>query len=120
MRKVIDNSMLQSTDLRRYLSASTSNFAVIPDFVAIEAYKVASVDEILRRWEIISHYPRQALVLKCTSIVCGLRGRGRGLQARLIDHKQTAAFETFCAGLRSALEGDVLYQRALLKLATAA
>ena len=58
MRKVIDNSMLQSIDLRRYLNASPSHIAVLPDFVAIESYKVASVEEILKRWAIISQFPR--------------------------------------------------------------
>jgi len=120
MRKVIDNSMLQEIDLRRYLNASPSHFAVLPDFVAIESYKVNSVDKILERWEIVSQFPQQALVLKGTSTVCGLRGRGRGLQARLIDYKQTAAFGEFCAGLKRAREGDARYQRALLKHSTAA
>jgi hypothetical protein len=112
--------MLQSIDLQRYLSASPSNFAVLPDFVAIESYKVASVEEILKRWRIISQFPRQALVLKGTSTICGLRGRGRGLQARMIDHKQTAAFPRFCADLKQTQTGDARYQRALLKFSAAA
>ena len=120
IRKVIDNSMLQSIDLQRYLSASPAHFAVLPDFVAIESYKVASVDEILKRWEIISQFPRQALVLKDTGKICGLRGRGRGLQARLVDHKQTAEFPKFCADLRHTRAGDERYQRALLQLSNAA
>lgn len=120
MRKVIDNSMLQSIDRRRYLSASASHFAVLPDFVANESYKVASVEEILKRWEIISQFPRQALVLKGTSIICGLRGRGRGLQGRMIDHKQTALFPEFCAGLKKARTSDDRYQQALLKLSALA
>jgi len=120
MRKVIDNSMLQSIDLERYLSASPLHFAVLPDFVAIESYKVASVEEILKRWAIISKFPRQALVLKGTSIICGLRGRARGLQARMIDHKQTAAFPMFCADLKQTQTGNARYQRALLKLSAAA
>jgi hypothetical protein len=120
MRKVIDSNMLQEIDLRQYLSASRSHYAVLPDYVAMESYKVPSVDEILKRWEIISQFPQQALVLKGTSTVCGLRGRGRGLQARLIDHKQTAAFGEFCAGLKRAHEGDARYQRALLRFSTAA
>ena len=120
MRKVVDNSMLQSIDLQRYLSASPSHFAVLPDFVAIESYKVASVEEILKRWEIISQFPQQALVLKGTSAVCGLRGRGHGLQARMIDHKQTAAFPKFCADLKLTQTGDAMYQSALLKHSAAA
>jgi hypothetical protein len=120
VRKVIDNSMLQSVDLQRYLRASPSHYAVLPDYVAIESYKVGSVDRILKRWEIISQFPRQALVLKGTSVICGLRGRGRGLQARLIDHKQTAGFPKFCAGLRRTRAGDPRYQRELLKLSSAA
>jgi hypothetical protein len=120
MRKVVDNSMLQSIELQRYLSASSAHFAVLPDFVAIESYKLASVEEILKRWEIISQFPRQALVLKGTSAICGLRGRGRGLQARMIDHKQTAAFPKFCTDLKQTQTGDARYQRALLKLSAAA
>jgi hypothetical protein len=120
VRKVIDNSMLQSIDLQRYLSASPTHFAVLPDFVSIESYKVASVEEILKRWEIISQFPRQALVLKDTGTICGLRGRGRGLQARLIDDKKTAKFPKFCADLRQTRAGDMRYHRALLKLSTAA
>jgi hypothetical protein len=120
MRKVIDNSMLQSTDLQRYLSASPLHFAVLPDFVAIESYKVSSVEEILKRWKIISQFPRQALVLKGTSIICGLRGRARGLQSRMIDYKQTAAFPKFCEKLKKTQMGDARYQRALLELSAAA
>jgi hypothetical protein len=120
MRKVVDNSMLQSIDLRRYLSASSSHFVVLPDFVAIESYKVSSTEEILKRWAIVSQFPEQALVLRSTSIVCGLRGRGRGLQARMIDHKQTAKFPRFCADLKRTQAGDARYQSALLKLSSAA
>jgi hypothetical protein len=120
VRKVIDSNMLQEVDLRQYLSASRSHYVVLPDYVAMESYKVPSVDEILKRWAIISQFPQQALVLKGTSAVCGLRGRGRGLEARLIDRKQTAAFGEFCAGLKRAREGGARYRRELLRLSMAA
>ena len=53
-------------------------------------------------------------------MICGLRGRGRGLQARMIDHKQTKAFPNFCVGLKQAAMGDSRYQRAVLKHSAAA
>jgi hypothetical protein len=120
MRKVIDSSMLQSDSLRNYLSASRSNFAVLPDYVAIEAYKVDSVGRILERMQVLSRFPQQILVLKGTAKVCCLRGRANGLQSRLIDRQQTAGFTEYCAGLERARGGDHRYQRALLKHATVA
>jgi hypothetical protein len=117
---VIDSGVLQSSELRRYLSASASNYAVLPDFVSIEAYKVGSIDRILERWEVLSQFPEQVIVLKGTSKVCALRGRLSGLQRRLIDDKQTAGFGEFCAGLKLARAGDVRYRRALMSLGAAA
>jgi hypothetical protein len=119
-RKVIDSGMLQSPELHRYLSASTSNYAVLPDFVSIEAYKIGSIDRILERWEVLSQFPKQVIVLKGTSKICGLRGRPSGLQRRLIDDKQTAGFGAFCAGLKLARAGDVRYGRELMHLGAAA
>src|ERR1700682_6299677 len=119
-RKVIDSGMLQSPLLHRYLSASASNYAVLPDFVSIEAYKIGSIDRILERWEVISQFPKQVIVLKGTSKICGLRGRPSGLQRRLIDDKQTAGFGEFCTGLKLARAGDVRYGRALMRLGAAA
>ena len=66
-RKVVDSGVLQSPVLHRYLSASASNYAVLPDFVSIEAYKIGSIDRILERWEVISQFPKQVIVLKGTN-----------------------------------------------------
>jgi hypothetical protein len=112
--------MLQSEALREYLSARESNFVVLPDYVSMEAYKANSVDRILERMQVVSRFPRQVLVLKDTTRVCGLRGHARGLQSRLIDEQQTAGFPEYCAGLELARGGDARYQRALLKHAEAA
>jgi hypothetical protein len=112
--------MLQSPVLHRYLSASASNYAVLPDFVSIEAYKIGSIDRILERWEVLSRFPKQVIVLKGTSKICGLRGRASGLQRRLIDDKQTAGFGGFCAGLKLARAGDVRYGHELMRLGVAA
>jgi hypothetical protein len=113
MRKVIDSSMLQSAELRRYLKSSALNYAVLPDYVSMEAYKVGSVERILERWQIISQFPKQVVILKGTSQICGLNGRGKGLQQRLIDHRQTLGFEEFCDGLKLARAGDARYSREL-------
>lgn len=119
MRKVIDSNRLQSTELRSYLGTSASNYAVLPDYVSMEAYKVGSVERILERWEILSHFPRQVVILKGTAQICGLHGGGKGLQQRLIDHRQTREFPEFCHGLKLARAGDDRYVRALTKLGAA-
>ncbi len=111
--------MLQSAELHGYLDASASNHAVLPDFVSMEAYKVGSVERILERWQVISQFPKQVIILKGTSQICGLRGRAKGLQQRLIDHRQTRDFPEFCEGLKLVRAGNDRYSRALLKLGAA-
>lgn len=116
MRKVVDSNLLQSDRLREYLSKSTKNYVVLTDYVAMEAYKDYTLASIYRSMRILADFPKQVIVLKTTKTVCGLSGRGAGLQRRLIDERQTRAFGTYCQDLLAAKRGDASLQKWLLNL----
>lgn len=63
-RLVVDSGMLQSEDLRQFLDASASNFAVLPDFVWFELYKQESIGAIVAGMSVIGEFPEQVIVLK--------------------------------------------------------
>lgn len=114
-RTVIDSSCLQSTDLRGYLAASKQNFALLTDYAAMEAYKGNTLVGIQRAMEVLVEFPGQVIVLKSTSVACGLSGKSAGLQRRLIDHPQTEFFKTFCVYLKLAAQGNREIQGQLLQ-----
>lgn len=115
MRKVIDSNFLQSEELRLYLAASTDNYAVLTDYAAIEAYKGDTLASIFRSMAIVADYPKQVIVLKPTSIVCGLSGRDAASPKSLIDQTQTREFPDYCRGLIAAQHGDLQIQQHLLE-----
>ena len=78
----------------------------------MEAYQ-ASGDGIYRSFRVLSRYPRQVLILKNTQAVCGLSGRGRGLQKRMIEVQQSREFPIYVANLRKAEMGDPKYRAAV-------
>jgi hypothetical protein len=65
--------------------------------------------------EIVTGYPKQVIVLKPTSIVCGLTGRKAASQTCLIDKAQTREFPEYCQHLAAAKRGDRLLQQQLLE-----
>jgi hypothetical protein len=69
------------------------------DYAFMEAYKVATLDMLYRSMEILTHYPKQVIILKGTQTVRLLSGRTSHLQRRLIDVKGTQAFAEFCRHL---------------------
>jgi hypothetical protein len=114
-RKVVDSNFLQCEALRAYLSASPDNYAVLTDYVAMEAYKGDTLAWIYDRMEILSQYPQQVLVLTGTQDVCGLSGRAAASQEPLIDGTQTREFSDYCRHLLAAKRGDLALQRQLLE-----
>ncbi|WP_032699238.1 hypothetical protein [Pseudomonas syringae] len=120
MRKIIDSNQLRSESLRRYLAASKQNFAVLPDYVAMEAYGGDALVTILSSMEIVCQYPRQVIVLKGTKEIAALSGRTAGLQSRMIDDRQTRSFGTFARRLAMASRGDVGIQNQILDNGNAA
>jgi hypothetical protein len=115
MRKVIDSNCLQSEELRSYLAASSSNYAVLTEYAAMEAYKGNTLISIQKSMDIVSEYPEQIIVLKGTRAISSLRGKSRGLQNRIIDQVQTREFSKFVKTLRSARRGDRAAEKHLLK-----
>ena len=109
MRLVVDSNQLQTPELRAYLSTSTTNFAILTDYVAMEAYKGDALASIYKSMSIVCEYPEQIIVLKSTRLACGQRGRLAGLQRRLIDEKQTREFPRYASRLAMAKNGDQRY-----------
>lgn len=71
-RLVIDSSKLQSAELREFLSASTANLAVLPDFAWFEVYKQETVDAVLALLSVIGDFPEQITVLKSGEVIARL------------------------------------------------
>lgn len=116
MRKVIDSNQLQCEGLRAYLSKSKSNFALLTDYAAMEAYQGDTLSSIFRSMEILSKFPSQVIVLKNTLQSCGIEGSAAGMPKRLIDFSQTKGFRTFSKRLLAAKHGDLRFQDQLLEL----
>lgn len=114
LRKIIDSNQLRDENLRTYLQASSQNFAVLPDYVAMEAYKGNALVTITESMEILSQYPRQVIILKGTREVSLLSGRAAGLQKRMIDGRQTCGFEAYTRLLSTAKQGDLNVQGQIL------
>lgn len=115
IRKVVDTNQLRDLALRRYLARSKQNFAVLPDYTAMEAYKGKTLTNIFESMEILADFPKQVIVLKGTRKICGLSGRQAGLQRRMIDTRQTTEFPTFCGDLKIARAGNDRLQSRLLE-----
>ena len=115
MRKVVDTNFLQSEALREYLAASYENYVVVPDYVAMEAYKGDTLNQIYDRMKILSSYSKQVIVLKGTEEICGLSGRAAESQTLLIDESQTRSFPEYCQHLLAAKRGDASLRQQLLE-----
>lgn len=108
---VIDSNALRSEALRRYLGKSQTNFAVLTDYVAMEAYKAKTLGVLSRSMEIVGEFPRQVIVLKGTNKICGLKPKARGLRKRMICPTQTGQFHKFIEAIKRAQNGDTQLQR---------
>lgn len=116
MKLVIDSNQLQTQKLREFLARSPENLAVLPDFAAMEAYKGDTLKTIFKSMEVLSDFPTQVLVLNGSAKNCGMRGRVKGLQRRLIDEVQTRGFPEHIRALRLAEAGNTRLQAQILEL----
>lgn len=105
-RVIIDSNALQSPQLDAFLSQSTTNYAVLADYVAMEAYKGNTFVSIFKSMEILARYPKQVVVLKSTCEVTRFSAKRRVLQEHFIDLTQTSEFPQFCTLLQMARHGD--------------
>ncbi len=69
---VVDSNMLQSAELREFLSARSTHIAVVPDFAWFEAYKQQSVDALVAFLSVIGDFPDQITILKSGSEIARL------------------------------------------------
>jgi hypothetical protein len=111
VRKVIDSNFLQTDALKAYLSASSTNYAVLTEYAAMEAYKQDAVASICSRMETLCQFPAQVVILKGALLACGLSGRKAVSLADLIDQEQTREFPDFCRRLVATKSGDRELQR---------
>jgi hypothetical protein len=119
-RLVIDSNALQSDELEEFLARSKGNFAVVNDYLAMEAYKGNTMASIFRSMKILTRFPHQVIVLKSTGRIAGLRGGRAGLQRGMIDERQTREFPKFCEALRAAELGNANLQQQILESGRAA
>jgi hypothetical protein len=115
MQNVVDSNFLQCDDLRAYLAAAPDNKAVLTDYVAMEAHKGDTLMSIYKSMAILCEFPKQVVILRSTTIACGLRGRTPDLRQPLIDQDQTEHFPSYCEQLQAAKAGDISLQREILE-----
>ncbi|WP_141229037.1 hypothetical protein [Pseudomonas fragi] len=119
MHLIIDSNQLQHPKLREFLK-NPKNRAVLTDFSAMEAYKGDTLNSIFKSMSVVSDFPTQVIILKGSAKVCGMSGRQKGLQRRLIDETQTSEFPKFAHDLRKAESGNMHLRRQLLDLGKSA
>lgn len=105
IRKVIDSNFLRRPELEAYLARSSSNMAVLTEFVLLEAQKKDAILTLERSMDILSRYTRQVIILRPSVELTGFHGRGAGLQKRLIDGRRSVAFSSLCRDIRDAAIG---------------
>ena len=120
MKLVIDSNELQTPRLREFLSSSPNNLAVVPDFAAMEAYKGDSLKTIFKSMAVLADFPNQVVVLNGSAKNCGMSGRRKGLQRRLIDEAQTRGFPEYIRAIRLAEAGDTQLQAEIMRLGESA
>lgn len=120
MKLVIDSNQLQTLQLREFLARSPNNLAVLPDFLAMEAYKGDALKTIFKSMSVLADFPGQVVVLKGSAKICGMSGRLSGLQRRLIDEAQTRNFPEYIRALRLAEAGNARLQAQILDLGVSA
>jgi hypothetical protein len=120
MKCIVDSNFLGDEALRRYLSRSKSNAAVLTDYVFMEAVKHDPLSNAHKSFEILAQYPAQVIVLKTTYHVSGLHGGSRGLARRLVDVPRTREFSIFCQALKNAQLGERTMTAELLRLGSEA
>jgi hypothetical protein len=106
---------MASEQLRSYLAAGQQNIAVLTEQAGIEIQKGDTLKSMFASLAVLSKYPDQAIILKGTRQLCGLDGRGRGLQKRLIDAPRTRDFAKYCEQIERARAGDVRLQAQMLE-----
>lgn len=100
MRTVVDSNSLNSERLAEYLGTSTSNYVVLTDYCAIEAYKHPNPFTVKESFKLISKHSGQVVVLKGTMECCGIISDKSDYPDVLIDRVATANIHKFLSDLQ--------------------
>jgi hypothetical protein len=113
LRVVIDTNALASDELRAFLSASSENRAILPDYVAMERFKPDNLRALRDGFSVIRPFADQVVILKGTGEISRLNPDAEPLPQAMVDADQTEAFGEFCELLDRALEGEASLLRQL-------
>ena len=115
MRKVVDTNYLRDERLSEFLRASPSNIAVLPDYIAWEAYKKNPVQTLEKSLDILSNYASQVIVLKSMKRIVRQSYRRKGYVKRMVDRQQTLEFGKFCKIMKRTAKGDKSYIKSIIE-----
>jgi hypothetical protein len=83
-RIVVDSNQLNAEALRRFLSASPNNIAVLTDYVWMELYKSNSIPILKQAFSVLRDFPNQTANLWGTKKIAGMDFRGAALGDMMI------------------------------------
>lgn len=115
MRVVIDTNRLESDELRIYLTADRTNFAVLPEHTIIEVFKIRDIDALIGSYQVLRDFPKQVLILRGNRFAARIDPRAGAVGNMLIDKEQTRGFPAFCDLISKAQKGDPHLRRQLVK-----
>ena len=113
--KVIDSNFLQNAKLVEYFEESPTNFAVLTDYGAMEAYKGSTLQSIYKSMRTPCRFPHQIVVLKGTTAIAEIQPRPQGMQKEMIDEAQTLEFSSYCGLLSQAEDGERFLEGQILE-----
>lgn len=107
--KVVDSNSTNSPALRMFLSRSKENRVVLPQFLAIEAYKRGSLIQVSRALTTLLQFAPQVHILRSTYEIYRKFPDRKGIRKRFIDKSQSKSFSEFGHTIDLALGGDKFY-----------
>jgi hypothetical protein len=108
VRKVIDFGALNSPELREFLGESRSHFAVLTDYLGIEAFKQQEIRHVRKAFDTVRRFPGQIIILKPGNLCVRLATTKNATPDNFIDREQTGGFSKFCDLLADDSQIDVL------------
>jgi hypothetical protein len=105
-RMVVDKNMVETEELRAWLSQSKDHIVVVTDYAQLEALKGNALVNILKSTEILAAFPRQVRILKPIEALSALKGKKKGLKKRFVSGPATRSFRKWCAKRARAAQGD--------------
>ncbi|NND82221.1 MAG: hypothetical protein HKN50_07325 [Gammaproteobacteria bacterium] len=109
MYKVVDSNSTNSPALLSFLSHSQDNRVILPQYLAIEAYKRGSLIQVSKALETLLQFAPQVLILRSTFEIYRMFPDRKGIRKRFIDKPQSKSFVDFGMAVERAVAGDRFY-----------